>query len=162
MSTLVKSLRCNRRVVFDKGKFDGWCVFIIDEFGRKYAPRDIQYFTELKKIALNYPKDKVYDDFLTIYYQTTHALNKSVLCLIDSIVETYSVPDRAEVEKWFTVVYAGMVAEENKENAILKKRIKRLGIYQVLKLGLSPWDAANFSKGKQWQQLDSHMQIYNL
>ncbi len=42
------------------------------------------------------------------------------------------------MEIWFNVLYAGMVAEENKENAVLKKRIKRLGMHQVLIDGLEP------------------------
>jgi len=29
--------------------------------------------------------------------------------------------DEQEINIWFTVIYAGMIAEENKVNAILKK-----------------------------------------
>jgi hypothetical protein len=50
-----------------------------------------------------------------------------------------------------------MIAEENKKNAILKKRIKRLGIYQVLIEGMKPEVAAVFSKGKKWRELDKTM-----
>ena len=52
---------------------------------------------------------------------------------------------------------AGMIAEENKVNMILKKRIKRLGVYQVLMDNFPPSEAANFSKGKGWRELDSIM-----
>ena len=50
-----------------------------------------------------------------------------------------------------------MVAEENKLNTKLGKRIKRLGIYQILIENSSPETAAVFSKGKKWKELDDLM-----
>ena len=47
-----------------------------------------------------------------------------------------------------------MFAEENKAQAKLKKRIKRLGAHQVLIEGRPPEVAAEFSKGRPWQELD--------
>jgi hypothetical protein len=61
------------------------------------------------------------------------------------------------MEIWFNVLYAGMVAEENKEHALLKKRIKRLGMHQVLLENMEPEKAALFSKGKKWTELDKLM-----
>ena len=63
--------------------------------------------------------------------------------------------DAFEVKKWFTVIYAGMIAEENKAKAILKKRIKRLGMYQTLVEQMPAAEAAIFSKGKKWRELDN-------
>ena len=51
------------------------------------------------------------------------------------------------------VIYAAMVAEENKQFTRLGKRIKRLGVHQLLKEGLSPKEAANWSRGKAWRDL---------
>jgi hypothetical protein len=51
------------------------------------------------------------------------------------LIETKSrkyASEQSEVEIWLTIIYAGMVAEENKENAVLKKRIKHLGMHQLL------------------------------
>jgi hypothetical protein len=64
------------------------------------------------------------------------------------------------VEQWFTVLYAGMIAEENKQNAILKKRVKRLGMHQVLMLNMPSSVAAKFSYGKKWRDLDAIMRPY--
>ena len=61
------------------------------------------------------------------------------------------------MELCLNILYSGMIAEENKENKILKKRIKRLGIHQVLIDGISPEKAAVFSKGKKWKELDEIM-----
>jgi len=47
-----------------------------------------------------------------------------------------------------------MVAEENKRSAVLKKRIKRLGVHQLLTEGMAPGRAAAFSRGKEAWMLD--------
>ncbi len=52
-----------------------------------------------------------------------------------------------------------MIEEENKQFAILKKRIKRLGMHQILIDNLDPEVAANFSKGKKWRELDNLMKL---
>ncbi|MBX2965337.1 MAG: hypothetical protein KF845_04265 [Cyclobacteriaceae bacterium] len=80
-----------------------------------------------------------------------------MLALIDSITNTYNENDKIIVEQWFTVIYAGMIAEENKRFSILKKRVKRLGMHQVLKLNMSAKDAAKFSYEKKWKELDEIM-----
>ena len=53
-----------------------------------------------------------------------------------------------------------MIAEENKENALLKKRIKRLGMYQGLVLDHPADKTAMFSYGKKWKELDAIMKQY--
>ena len=63
------------------------------------------------------------------------------------------------MEIWFTIIYAAMIAEENKANAILKKRIKRLGMYQVLIQNMKPEEAAQFSRGKSASSLNILMNI---
>ncbi|MDX1903491.1 MAG: hypothetical protein SFU27_04975 [Thermonemataceae bacterium] len=157
MSRLIKNLANNRKVVFDTGKFDDWCVYVVESNNTKKAPFDTEYFSDLKQLSSKYPKDKIYDDFVLIYDKTNTVIDNTVLALIDKIVATYNEDDQTIIEQWFSVIYAGMIAEENKQNAILKKRIKRLGMHQTLKLDYSPQVAANFSKGKGWRDLDAIM-----
>lgn len=95
--------------------------------------------------------------FYLIYQQITKNIDTNVLALIDSITNTYNENDKIIVEQWFTVIYAGMIAEENKRFSILKKRVKRLGMHQVLKLNMSAKDAAKFSYEKKWKELDEIM-----
>jgi hypothetical protein len=52
-----------------------------------------------------------------------------------------------------TFLYAGMVAEENKEGAILRKRIKRLGVHQLLIEERQAIYAENFSRSKPWREI---------
>ena len=112
----------------------------------------------LKKIAEKFGPQKIYDDFVVIYNRTSKNVDLKVFELI-AVLSLFYDADTAEMELWLNVIYAGMIAEENKENAILKKRIKRLGMYQVLIDGISPEKAAVFSKGKKWKELDEIMRL---
>jgi hypothetical protein len=157
MPRLIKQLQNNRSVIFDSGKFDDWCVYVVESNGSKKAPFDETYFSDLYQISQSYPSNKVYNDFVMIYERTTRNIDNGVLTLIDEIVATYNDEHKIIVEQWLTVIYAGMIAEENKENAILKKRVKRLGMHQVLVLNMPAKVAAKFSYGKKWRELDAIM-----
>ena len=100
--------------------------------------------------------EKIYNDFVTFYTSTNRNIDVNILNLITRLTDIYGT-DAEEMDIWFSVIYGGMIAEENKANAILKKRIKRLGMHQVLIEGLDPDLAANFSKGKKWKELDALM-----
>lgn len=154
---LIKNLQNNRSVVFDRGNFDTWCVYVVEANGDRYAHLDATYFTYFKDISTLYPEGKVYEDFLSIYNLTTANLDANVITLIDDIVGTYNEEHRIDVEKWFTVIYGGMIAESKKANTRLGRRIKRLGVFQVLIQGMLPTNAANFSKGRGWRELDAIM-----
>ncbi len=160
MATLIKGLRNNRQVLFDTGKFDEWCVYIVESDGTKKAPFDVTYFTDLHNISHHYPDGKVYQDFVAIYNLTSRTVNPQILTLIDKIVFTYNIEHQVIAEQWFAVIYAAMIAEENKAKAVLKKRVKRLGMHQVLILGMPANEAAIFSYGKKWRDLDTIMRSY--
>lgn len=157
MATIVKHLANNKTVVFDRGGFDDWCVYVVEPGGRRKAPYDREYFSELLGISRHYEHGRVYADFVRFYEPTAAVIDQEVLGLIDQLVATYRSEHQKRVEQWFAVIYAGMIAEENKQHAKLKKRIKRLGMYQVLMEGLAPEEAANFSKNRPWRELDAIM-----
>lgn len=52
-----------------------------------------------------------------------------------------------------------MVAEENKLGTKLGKRIKRLGIHQVLYDRYSPAAAASFSRGLPWTRINNECKL---
>lgn len=145
-------------IEFDSGCFDGWCVFITTPGNARFAPTDVQYFTRLKVLGEKYGPQKIYDDFVVIFNRTSKNVDSKVFELI-SVLSRFYDADAEEMELWLNVIYAGMIAEENKENAILKKRIKRLGMHQVLIDGMTPEKAAVFSKGKKWKELDEIMRV---
>lgn len=156
MSRRINNFSNGGFIEFDSGCFDGWCVFVTKPGTRRFAPTDVQYFTRIKEISEKFGPQKIYDDFVVIYNRTTKNIDPKVFVLILTLSRFYD-DNSTEIELWFNVLYAGMIAEENKENAILKKRIKRLGVHQVLIDGISPEKAAVFSKGKKWKELDEIM-----
>jgi hypothetical protein len=133
-------------------------VFVTLPGRQRFAPADVQYFTRLKVIGETFGPQKVYDDFVVIYNRTSKNVDPKVFNLISSLSNFYN-EFAEELELWLNVIYAGMIAEENKEKAILKKRIKRLGVHQVLIDNISPEKAAVFSKGKKWKELDEIMKL---
>jgi hypothetical protein len=152
LATLIKLIN-KIRIEFDTGKFDDWCVYLSKPGLPRYAPTDIEYFSLLKQKSKTYGEAKIYNDFISYYELTRKEIDKTVLEKITSISKEYG-PDTEEMDTWLTVIYAGMIAEENKVNAILKKRIKRLGMHQLLLQNFTPEEAASFSKNKKWQDLD--------
>lgn len=157
MATLVKRLRDDSCIIFDKGRFDAWCVYIVAPNGSRHAPFDAHYFLALSLISSRYPPHKVYSDFVAIYERTTKHIDAQVLQMIDTLSATYLAEDQPKMEQWLTVLYAGMIAEEQKEHMVLKKRIKRLGMHQVLILKMPAALAARYSYGKNWKLLDAEM-----
>jgi hypothetical protein len=143
-------------IFFDTGRFDGYCVYLESRKGLN-APSDVMYFSRLQQLDEKY--DTIYDDFVEIYDLTTKVISPEVLKLIEEIAGSYP-QDYREIQIWLTVIYAGMVAEENKQGTILGKRIKRLGMYQMLVNSDNPYTAANFSRGKKWKELDELMTKY--
>ena len=156
MGKLIKLLSNGATVEFDKGKFDEWCVYVSPPNGLRFAPTDVQYFSRLQTLGAIHGANNIYQDFLAIYHLTHAALDVAVIEKIGLLSKKYG-PDAVEMEQWLAVIYAGMVAEENKAHAILKKRIKRLGMHQVLVEGEAPHVAAHFSRGKKWRELDALM-----
>ena len=156
MPTLIKNVRDKNLIQFDQGVFDSWCVFLQRQGFARYAPKDTAYFSRLQQLGNVHGHEKIYQDFVAYYLLTNSSIDATVLSLITRLAAAYGT-DAEEMDVWFTVIYAGMVAEENKANAILKKRIKRLGMHQVLMEKCDPMYAANFSRGKKWRELDTIM-----
>ena len=104
-------------------------------------------------MAQLFSSEKIYEDFVDIYYCTSAFIDGRILKFITEISNSYE-NYAMQTDIWFSTIYAGMVAEENKEFAKLGKRIKRLGFHQVLIEGISPLIASKFSRGKSWQKLD--------
>ena len=138
--------------------FDSWCVYLTRPQVNRYPPVDKGYFSDLKQFSSKYGSKKIYDDFTQIYDITANQIENSVLNDIEKISQNYG-SDSTEFEILFTVLYAAMVAEQNKAYTKLGKRVKRLGMHQVLLENVLPSIAANYSKGKKWRDLDSEMKL---
>ena len=144
---MIKRFNDGSHLEYARGSFDDWCVYLTRPGIPRYAPKDFEYFDRLKELAFKFGHKRIYNDFLTIYEKTTSQINPQVCDLISTITIQYG-EDALEIDILLTILYAGMVAEENKRFAVLKKRIKRLGLHQVLIEGMAPTAAANYSRGK--------------
>ncbi len=144
------------KINFAGGSFDGWCVYLTRPNQRRYAPLDRDYFAQLKGYADVYGTDRVYRDFVEIYQLTDKEVRDNVLNRIDQIAETYG-NDSLDINILYTILYFAMVAEQNRliggHPTYVGKNIKRLGVHQILYLGFSIEQAANFSKGKGWRDI---------
>ncbi len=153
MAKIIKKFKEGSIVEYDRGAFDDWCVYFTRSGQGRYAPKDTEYFSEIKNFSSKYGAENIYKDFIIIYKETNKEINDSVLKLIATLSEKY-LSDSLELEILFTILYAGMVAEENKQNTKLGKRIKRLGLHQLLIENLPSENAAVNSKNKRWFELD--------
>jgi hypothetical protein len=151
---ILKTFRDSLTLIYDQGKFDQYCIFLISPTGYKHAPLDVEYFTDLKKLADCFGANYVYQDFCNIYQATTPIAEAEIFQHITYISQMRYAGESLPADKVFSILYAAMVAEENKAHAILKKRIKRLGIHQLLFVeGFTPEKAAQFSKGLKWEEI---------
>lgn len=114
--------------------------------GQRYAPRDIDYFNQIKHFAKKYGK-------LKIYNLTKKTVEEANLSAITEIASSYG-EDATEIDIIFSILYMAMIAEERKENTRLGKRIKRLGIHMLLIEDYSTEYSANFTNGKKWLEID--------
>jgi len=157
MSRLIRQFIDGSVLEYDTGVFDDWCMYLTRPLKARYAPKDIQYFSDIKKLAEKYSPEMVYDDFVSIYDSTDKQIETHALDIIEKLSKKYT-GNQLDIEIIFTILYAGMVAEENKRHTRLGKRVKRLGLYQVLFDGMSSLQAATFSKGKTWRNISDECQ----
>ena len=124
MGQIIKKFDNDFFLEYDRGKFDDWCVYLTNSAGQRYAPRDIDYFNQIKHFAKKYGK-------LKIYNLTKKTVEEANLSAITEIASSYG-EDATEIDIIFSILYMAMIAEERKENTRLGKRIKRLGIHMLL------------------------------
>lgn len=140
-------------LAYSTGNFDDWCVYIIKSNGEAVIPLDTDYFQQIHELSLKYGVDKVYGDFANIYDSTNKDIDEVVLQKITECSLTYGYPQSINVDKLFTTIYMTMISEENYPNTRLGKRIKRLGIYEMLYNKRTVYDAANFMRGMSWKEI---------
>ena len=141
-------------VYFEKGKFDDYCVYINDNNHFKYAPKDDEYFQWILDLANKYGTSLVWTDFSKLYDIVDENLNEEKAMLLIKEIDSHYNEDTF---LWWIIFYMTMVAECKKEFAILKKRIKRLGVYNVLFDECDINDVTSYMKNKSWRYLDKIM-----
>lgn len=156
---LLKQFRDGSFIEYTRGSFDDWCI-VLNLTDKRYAPKDVEYFSSLKECSKIYGVEKLIKFFVDVYDYTNKCIRYDMFDAIERRCEREFTKHSLELTRVYSIIYAGMVAEENKLNAILGKRIKRLGVWQLLCCGLSAFEAANFSSGKKWRELDKLCKSY--
>lgn len=152
MGEIIKRFQDGSFLEYDQGGFDCWCVYFTDSSGVRRPPTDSDYFFELKQLAGKYGAGRVYKDYVRIYDMTGKEADSRVLESISRISESYG-SNALQADVIFSVLYMTMIAEERKAHTKLGKRIKRLGVYQLLIENKSISEAANFTRGMDWRSI---------
>lgn len=153
MGQLIKRFSDGSFLEYDRGKFDAWCVYLTDVSGQRRPPRDADYFTQLKDFAGQFGTEKVYGDYVIVYDLTGKEVCDEHLEAITGLAESYG-EQKIQADTLFSILYMAMIAEERKAGTRLGKRIKRLGIHQLLIEDKPVQEAANFMKGMGWRDID--------
>ena len=114
----------------------------------------MEYFGQLKELAGRHGAQRIYGDYLWVYDRTGKTAERPVLEGISQLAAAYG-EDAREADIVLSVLYLTMIAEENKKNTRLGKRIKRLGVHSILFEGRGIEDAANFMRGMGWRDIDA-------
>ena len=96
---------------------------------------------------------KRYTLFVDVYNMTGKEIDDDCLDKITEITKEYG-KESIRMDVVMTILYMAMIAEERKENSILGKRIKRLGLHSLLFDDMTVRESANFMRGKKWRELD--------
>jgi hypothetical protein len=102
---------------------------------------------------------QLYEDIVKIYDKTTDTVDPELLEEITQLSLKYPSPPPSDsrwevsVDKVLSIIYAAFIAEENYPNTMLGKRVKRLGLYQVLIEGMDPYEASQYSVGMDWEDI---------
>lgn len=159
---LVKTFSDGSTTCFGTGKIDNWCVYNVDQNGYKKAPRDVDYFTFITDLNDIYGSDIVYNLIYEIFKKTTNNVDMQILEYITQQCKEKFGSQSLEADKNITFIYMGMIAEENKKNAVVKKRIKMLGIHYLLKENKSVDGSANCLRGVDARTILKECRIRNI
>ena len=148
----IRTFSNGQSLEFDTGGFDEWCTYIRNPDGTRKPPRDFDYFTDIVNLGKIYGFQRIFLEIKKIYILTGKEIDERVLKYISLVSEEYA-NESLNVEILFSILYAAFIAEENRAKTKLGKRIKLLGIHQILMEEMSPEIAANFSRGMSWQNI---------
>jgi len=131
-------------IAFDAGNFDNWRVSIYRDDNYEGSPREVDFLIHLKTLDA---------DIAWKYVKETY--DKISVDLEPTDIKPSIPPDsRLGTIKMFWALAMTMYAEERRVGYILGKRIKLLGIHQLLKENFSPVEVSNWSRGKKWRELN--------
>lgn len=155
----IKRLRNGTVFSYGMGSYDEWCVYESNPEVRAKRVGDYDYFKKIRELGEIYGRAEVFEDFYDVYENTGADVNNKTLSYISRFCEKYH-DDYDKAEYAFCLLYMSMVSEMNKEYSRLGKRVKGLGIHQLLFQKMKIHDIANFTKGKKWFEVAAACEQY--
>lgn len=152
MGKIIKEFNDGSYLEYNRGRFDDWCVYLTKTDATRKPPRDTDYFQQLKELSNTYGSDRVYGDYVKVYELTGKSVEDNVLNQISEIANNYGA-DSLEVDIMFSILYMAMISKENRISTKLGKRIKRLGIHELLIGNKSVQYSANFMRDMGWREI---------
>lgn len=157
---VISTFADNSYLSYAQGSKDRWCVYYTAPPNPPIPLLDRQYFQILLELAEEYGAEPVYADFVSIYDRTTDEVDELVLADIQGTVAAHYPNDLLRAAKVFTTLYMAMVSEfyyitPSGRPSRLQKRVKRLGVYQILFTDMTVEQAANYSKGQNYNTLNT-------
>lgn len=173
---MVHSYEDGSYYTYSDGNKDSWHLLFYDVENNECELYDKDYLKQIAELPVleNVSKDTVYRDFNVVCDlvqangdkgQGDPLPNEADFVEIREIATKYK--DTLKVDKLLGFFYLSMISEwyyinRHGTRSILKHRVKKLGVYQVLFLDMRPDDAANYSKNKSVSQLKTIMQRYGV
>ncbi|MCQ2375608.1 MAG: hypothetical protein MJ069_06905 [Salinivirgaceae bacterium] len=110
-------------------------------------------FAKLVKLRDIFGGQRLYDTFVTIYDRLSTRIDEDVLRYI--YMESLQYPKhQMEFDMLMTIFYASMVADEDHPSAMMKKRIKRLSVHQLLIENANCVDIDRFNSSHNWAEIE--------
>ena len=144
---------------FDDGSWLGYCHGNIDD----WAVHESSDFNFITGKELVFAQDKEYfsilahykdkygirfcNDFCKVFNLVMYYYSEDDFAKIKAISESYG-EDAQHIEKLFAFLYLAMLSENLKENTVLGKIVKFVGVFQVFSGLKTVNEAANWSRGK--------------
>jgi len=143
-----------RYISFREGSFDWWQVTSGDPW---FYVFDTEWLVTAKRLARRYGADHFYAEFANLYHLISpDPTDLRALGHADRLGTTQFGETGRDLFVWLR--YAMLAEErrrvETKGKCAMGKRLKRLGLHQVLWLGMSPEEAADWSRGRRVRELN--------
>lgn len=139
---------------FGKGNFDDYCVYVSKSNVKLHWLKDEEYFRWLNRLSKKYSVELVYEDFKYVYDNVYTGVSSETANYVVRVVDSHY---REHTQQWWGIYFMTMLAEEYKENSILGKRIKHLGVYNFLFDKYPISYIVKYMRGMDWWELDELM-----
>jgi len=160
IKSLIIAFNDKTYLCYTRGAFDSWRVTFLDSEGKQTSsPKDTAFFDYFISLTqYGNTRERIFKEIKSLSRHISHNSPTELEYLRDEVLmvgELLSIPKEEilKFEKATMSLLAAMLSEEKKAFTKLGKKLKLLGLHQVLIGGMEPKVAANWSRGKPWVEI---------